>query len=126
MKRERFGLWLLVLLLILGLLTTRRMTTDYSHMADTLDQAGTLALAGDWEGADRLVRKVRGRWEGSWRLAAALTDHEPMEEVDSQLAMLEVYRQQRETLSFAALCAQIAKQMEDIGDAQDLNWWNLM
>ena len=126
MKRERFGLGLLLVLLVLGLLTTRRMTTTYQEMADALDRAGTLALAEDWEGAERLVRKARGRWEWSWRLAAALTDHEPMEEVDSQLAMLDVYQQQRETLSFAALCAQIAKQMEDIGDAQDLNWWNLM
>ena len=126
MKRERFGLGLLLVLLVLGLLTTRRMTTSYQEMADTLDRAGALALAEDWEGADRLVRKARGQWDRNWRLAAALTDHEPMEEVDSQLAMLDVYQQQQETLSFAALCAQIAKQMEDIGDAQDLNWWNLM
>ena len=126
MKRERLGLWLLVLLLILGLLSSRRMATDSSLMAHTLDQAGILALEGDWEGVDRLVRKARGRWEGNWHLAAALTDHEPMEEVDSQLAQLEIYRQQREGLAFAALCAQISSRIEDIGDAQALNWWNLL
>lgn len=126
MKREWVGIGLLLVLLILGLLVTWRMTTVYEAMADTLEKAGTLALSEDWEGADRLLRRTRSQWEESWRLTAALTDHEPMEEVDAQLAQLEVYRQQQDSLSFAALCAQIASQMTDIGDAQALNWWNLL
>ena len=126
MKRERLGIGLLLILLVLGLLVTWRMTTVYEDIADALEDAGILALAGDWEGADRLLRKARLRWEGSWRFSAALTDHEPMEDLDAQLAQLEIYRQQREALAFAALCAQIASQMEDIGDAHDLNWWNLL
>ena len=126
MKREWLGFCLLLLFLTMGLLASRRMTRTYDAIADTLDKAGTLALAEDWEGADRLIRKARGRWEGSWRFSAALADHEPMEEIDSQLALLKVYQQQRDALAFAALCSQVASQMEDIGDAQALNWWNLL
>ena len=96
------------------------------EISQLIAQAGTLALAEDWEGTDKLLRKARGRWEESWRLSAALTDHEPMEEVDSQLEELAVYQKQREKLAFAALCGRIASQIEDIGDAQTLNWWNFL
>ena len=126
MKREWIGMGLLLALLVLGLLTTKRMEHTCGEMAEQFSQAGTLALAEDWEGADRLLRQARSRWEESWRLSAALTDHEPMEEVDSRLEELEVYQKQRDNLAFAALCAQIASQIEDMGDAHGLTWWNLL
>ena len=126
MKREWIGIGLLLVLLALGLLTTRRMERACEDIADQIGKAGTLALAEDWEGADRLLRKARGRWDGGWRLHAALTDHEPMENVDSQLEALGVYQKQREKVAFAALCAQLASQIRDIGDAHKLTWWNLL
>ena len=126
MKREVLGAWLLALLLGLGLLSTRYMGRTHSATAKWLDSAGTLALAEDWEGAGRLFRKAGEEWEKSWHLSAALTDHEPMEEIDGQFAQLQLYLRQKERLAFAAVCAQLASQIQDIGDAHGLNWWNLL
>jgi hypothetical protein len=125
-KREWIGFGLLLGLLVLGLLTTRRMERTCEDLSRQFRQAGTLALAEDWEGADKLLRKAKGRWDGSWHLTAALTDHEPMEEVDCQLEELAIYQKQRDRLSFCALCARIARQIEDLGDAHGLTWWNLL
>lgn len=126
MKRGWIGLALLLILLGAGLLVTWFMGETHEEIADKLEDAGVLALTGDWEGADRLVRRARMEWDKSWRISAALTDHEPMEEIDSLFAQLEIYRRQREALSFGALCAQLSSLLEDLGDAQGLNWWNLL
>ena len=126
MRRELLGAWLLVLLLSLGLLSTRYMGRTHSATAGLLESAGTLALAEDWEGAGQRLRKAREEWDRGWHLSAALTDHEPMEDIDSQFAQLQMYLRQKERLAFAAVCAQLASQIEDIGDAHGLNWWNLL
>lgn len=126
MKRGWIGLALLVLLLVVGLLATWYMGETHEDIAERLEAAGTLALSGDWEGAQRLCRRARQDWQRSWHLSAALTDHAPMEEIDSLLSQLNVYERQREELSYAALCAQLSSRLEDLGDAHGLTWWNLL
>ena len=126
MKREQIGFWLLAVLLALSLLATRYMGTTQDATARRLEAAGVLALSEDWEGAGRLLKKARQEWEGCWRLSAILTDHEPMEEIDGLFAQLEIYLRQREGTAFAAACSQVASQIQDIGDAHGLNWWNLL
>ena len=125
MKRERIGFWLLAVLLVLGLLATRHMGTTHASTARRLESAGVLALSEDWEGAGRLLRKARQEWDGCWRFSAILTNHEPMEQIDGQFAQLEIYLRQQEGVAFAAVCSQMASQIEDIGDAHGLKWWNL-
>ena len=126
MKRERIGLWLLLVLLILGLLATRYMGTTHAATARKLESAGILALSEDWEGAGRLCRSARQQWQAGWHISAVLTDHKPMEDIDSQFAQLEVYLRQKEPIAFAAVCGQLASQIGDIGDAHGLTWWNLL
>ena len=126
MKRGWIGLILLLVLLAGGLITTWHMEKTCEAVSQTLEAAGTLAQAEDWEGAQRLARRARQEWEKNWRLAAALTDHEPMEQVDGQLAQLKVYQDQLDGVTFAALCAQTASQIRDIGEAHGLKWWNLL
>ena len=126
MKRGWIGLALLLILLGGGLLVTWFMEETHEEIADRLEDAGVLALAGDWDGADRLIRRARQKWDNSWRISAALTDHASLEEIDSLFAQLETYRKQREKLSFAALCAQLGSLLDDLGDAHELTWWNLL
>ena len=126
MKRCWIGIALLLVLLAAGLGTTWYMEELHEEIAEQAEAAGQLALVEDWEGADRLSRRVRESWQRHRRLSAALTDHAALEEIDSLLAQLEIYRTQREKLSFAALCAQLESRLEDLGDAQDLNWWNVL
>ena len=63
MKREQIGLALLLILLVLGLLATWYMDRTHEDLANKLKSAGTLALAENWEGAQRLVRSARKSWE---------------------------------------------------------------
>ncbi len=126
MKRGGIGLAILLILLAAGFLATWFMEEVHEQMGDTLEKAGKLALAENWEGADRLVRKARQDWEKKRRISAALSSHAPLEEIDSLFSQLEVYQGQREKLAFAAACAQLASYLEDLGDAQDLTWWNLL
>ena len=126
MKREQIGLALLLGLLVLGLLTTWYMGRTHEKLADRLESAQTLALAENWEGAERLVRSARKDWEDNRHFSAALTEHAALEEIDSLFSQLKVYAQRKEALAYAAACAQIASYLEDLGDAQDLTWWNLL
>ena len=126
MKRGGIGLAILLVLLAAGCFATWFMDKTHARLENTVKKAGTLALAENWEGADRLVRRARQDWEKNRHISAALTDHATLEEIDSLLAQLEIYQGQREKLAFAATCAQIGSYLEDLGDAQDLTWWNLL
>ena len=125
MKRGLIGISLLLILLLLGLLATFYVT-GMEDISETLRSAATLAMNNDWEGAQRLRRKANEDWQNRRHFTACLTDHGTLEEIDSLLAQLEIYQGQREKLAFAATCAQIGSYLEDLGDAQDLTWWNLL
>ena len=126
MKRGWFGLGLLVFLLLGGLLVTGYMDRGHREISRELEQAAAHALAGDWEEALEEARDAREDWEEGWHFSAAFADHEPMENIDSQLSQLSSLASARDEVTFAALCAQLSRQMEAMGEAHSLNWWNLL
>lgn len=126
MKRGWIGLGLLAVLLVGGLLVTWRMDRCHDAIAQNLDDAADSALAEDWTAAAALAQQAKHDWETGWNFSAAFADHEPMEEIDSQFAQLAVYGSARDGISFAAVCAQLARQVEAMGDAHGLTWWNLL
>lgn len=126
MKRSWFGMGLLILLLAAGFLSTRYMDRRHGETAVLLHAARQQAENGSWEQAVQLAAEAQNCWKSSWRVSAAFADHEPMEDIDSQFAQLNVYAGAGERLSFAAICAQLASALEAMGDAHALNWWNLM
>ena len=126
MKRGWIGLGLLLILLVAGLLVTGHMGRNHRKISRELDMAAAHALAGDWEEALEETRDAWEDWEEGWHFSAAFADHEPMEEIDALFAQLEAYRKTRDAVAFAAVCRQLAKQVEAMGDAHQLNWWNLL
>ena len=126
MKRGWFGLGLLVFLLLGGLLATLYMGRTHREISRELEQAAAHALAGYWEEALEEARDAREDWEEGWHFSAAFADHEPMEEIDALFSQLEAYRATRDSVAFAAVCRQLARQVEAMGDAHSLNWWNLL
>ena len=126
MKRSWIGLALLILLLAGGLLATGYMDRCHSGTAQLLTEAQLQARQGNWEQAVQLARLADQKWQESWRVSAAFADHEPMEEIDSRFAQLIIYAGAGEKLSFAALCTQIASDLNAMADSQALNWWNLL
>ena len=126
MKRCRFGLILLAALLILGIASTWVMNRRSGPVARMVEQSGEMALAGDWEQAEELLRRAKGEWEGSYAFCATMADHEPSEQINGHFARLEVLAAGREVLSFAEHCAGLSEEVEAIGAAPRLTWWNLL
>lgn len=126
MKRCRFGLILLAALLILGIASTWVMNRRSGPVARLVEQSGELALAGDWERAEELLRRAKGEWEASFAFCATLSDHEPMERINGQFARLEVFTRCRDAVHFAETSAQLSEDVKAIGEAHRLTWWNLL
>lgn len=126
MKRSVAGFVLMGLLLVSGLLSSRWMVRSNTPMGERMEQAAAYALRGDWAKANSLVRQVQVQWEEGWHLTACFADHGPMEEIDGLLAQLEAFSAESERAAFAAVCMELSRDMEAIGDAHELTWWNLM
>lgn len=126
MKRTWIGIGLLAALLILGLFTARWMERCHSPVAGNLKQAAEAAMAQDWNRAELLADRARGSWERSRKITAVLADHGPMEEIDSLFAELKIFLLAREQVHFASVCGQLSRQVEAIGEAHGLMWWNIL
>ena len=126
MKRAWIGLGLLLVLLTGGLLVAWHMDSSHREIARELEQAAACALAENWEEAREDAEDAREDWREHWHFSAAFADHEPMEEIDALFSQLEAYLTARDAVSFGAVCKELSRQVEAIGDAHGLNWWNLL
>ena len=126
MKRCWFGLILLLVLLILCAGSSRYMTRVHEPLAQSAGKAAEYALEGDWGNALSLTRKVRSQWEDRWGLIAAIADHDPMEQVNSLFAQLEVYAAAGDGAGFAAVCAALSAALDALADESSFTWWNFL
>ena len=126
MKRCRFGLGLLLVLLVLGTVSAWAMGKGLAPMTEGIRQAGDAALQEDWDTAEALSAEVKAQWEKGFPYLASLSDHEPMENINGLFAQLEVYAQCRDPQNFAAVCGQLAQDLEAMGEAHSLKWWNIL
>ena len=125
MKRIWFGVALLIALLILGLCSGAVMERTHLTQAEELDRAAHLALENRWEDAAAAFETARNSWEESLPLSAALTDHEPMDEIDGLFAELEVFLQLQDFASFSTSCRYLSRQLEALGKSHSFNLQNL-
>ena len=126
MKRGWIGVGLLAVLLVTGLLVTWFMDRTHTNISEELERAAGFAMAGDWEEAAESAEEAYEDWQDSWHFSAAFADHEPMEEIDALFSQLLPYLAARDRVSFSAACRELARQVEAVGDAHGLNWWNLL
>ena len=126
MKRGWIGVGLLTVILILGLLTSTWMGKTHNRIAAELDRAAGFAMAENWDQAAVYAQKAKNHWQQHWHFSAAFADHEPMENIDGMLAQLTALASARDRVTFAALCAQLSRQMEAMGEAHSPNWWNFL
>ena len=126
MKRCRFGLGLLLVLLVLGVVSAWAMGKGLAPMTEGIRQAGDAALQEDWDTAQALSANVKEQWEKGFPYLASLSDHEPMENINGLFAQLEVYAQSLDPQNFAAVCGQLAQDLEAMGEAHSLKWWNIL
>lgn len=126
MKRFWVGVGLLAVLMGIGVITAVSMRYVHAPVAELLSRASRAALTEDWEKAEALSKEAMEQWQQHWHATAALADHEPMEEIDSLFAELEVYLETKEDVHFAACCRNLSTLAKAVGEAHTINWWNLM
>lgn len=125
MKRSWMGFILLLILLVLGILTTKIMVDIHKTVEEGLQEAAFHALKNDWSRAESAFRKARADWDNWEHFRACFADHNPVEEIDSSFALLETYCITRENAAFAAECRRLARQTAAVGEAHELVWWNI-
>ena len=126
MKRGWIGAGLLAVLLLGGLLVTFAMGSQHKDISEELEEAAEYAMADDWLHARDAAEDAYEDWQAHWHFSAAFADHEPMEQIDALFAQLLPYLAAQDAVSFGAACRELARQVEAIGDAHALNWWNLL
>lgn len=126
MTRSKIGAWLLLILLLVGLISSWGMVRFSDPIGEAADQAASAALREDWKEAETLANQARDRWQKYWGFCAAFADHGPMENINGLFAQLEVYARSRDAQNFAAVCAQLSQDAKAIGEAHSLKWWNLL
>lgn len=126
MRRGIIGALLLTVLLCTGFFSSRSMTRSFAPMEALLEQASQSARAGSWEQAQTLTDQAQQQWNSRWKATAVFADHGPMEQIDALFARLEVYGSSRAATAYAALCADLQRQLASLGDAHSLTWWNLL
>lgn len=124
MNRLWIGAVLLVCLLAGGLLLRYRLTGPQEVLAADLEQAAQLSLTGEPGRATDLARLSQQRWEDRVHFLAAVTDHSPIEQIQTLFAELSLL--QAEDPAFPGLCLQLAQTLHAIAEAHDLKWWSLL
>ena len=126
MKHVKLGCGILAVILALGLALTACLSSLKSELCNAMDAAAEAALTGNWAEADTAAGEGRQTWLRHRNFVAAVVDHELLEQADSMLAELSVYRSRRESTEFAVVCMCLVRQFEAIGESQSLRWWHLL
>lgn len=126
MKRFWLGAGLLLGLLAIGFGAAALMGGVLSPISGKLDEAAQAVQVGDWQRAQELVSEASGHWQQRRHLTAALTNHEPLRQIDSIFAELAVYARQKDEVQYAAMCVHLARLTEGIRQESEFKWWTLL
>lgn len=125
-RRFYLGVGILVFFLVLGIFVTLGLAHIHEPIAQDLEQASRIALAGDLEAGTQLALQAKGSWQRYWGCTASVADHTPMDEIDSLFAEMEVFALAQDPEHFAACCAQLARLVQSVADAHNPAWENLL
>jgi len=126
MKRFWIGIGLLAAVLAAGLWAGNRLRQAHLPCAEDLEQAAACAMAEDWAEASALTDRAKQSWQKNWRISAAITNHQPMDEIDALFEELEVYRAREETAAYCAACLYLSERVRDLSNSFRVSWWNLL
>ena len=121
MGRFKIGAGLLAVLLALAVGTQLGMKAAQQPVAQSLAEAMEQVQREHFPEAEALVARARQQWDRTRTFRAALADHQCLEDIDSQLAMLAVWVREQEKADFSALCADTLLRLKAVGEAHALN-----
>lgn len=119
MSRFLIGVGLMAVLLGVGLYSAYAIENSHEPIAQTLEQA---AQARD----PMLLTQANQAWERRWHGTAILSDHGPMDEIDSLFAQAQAYAQAGSMEEFAALCLRLSQLIRATADEHQPTWWNFL
>ena len=123
MGRFLIGVGLLALLLGLGLYSAYAVDASHEPIAQALEQA---ARTQDPQQAEMLLQQVQQKWEHHWHGTAVLSDHGPMDEIDSLFAQAQAYAEAGQMGDFSALCLRLSQLIRATADEHQPTWWNFL
>lgn len=119
MNRIVIGAALLVALLAVSLFSAWQMGHIQEPIAAWMDEASRQSLRGEMTAAAQSAAKAEAAWHSSRIFTAALADHQPMEDIEGLFARLSAYESEDKS-EYAALCAEIARRIRAVAEAQEL------
>lgn len=125
MTRLWIGIGLLLVLLLGSLALYFGIVPFHENLAENLDAAAAFAVNGDWAQAQETAFAVRDRWLRYQNSIAAVTDHEPMEQMHTLFRELSILESSQKT-EFASICVHLAETSRAIGETQALKWWGVL
>lgn len=126
MSRTAFGIALLAVLLAGGIASAVGLTGHNSAISAQLNAAADQAMAGDLSGAMDTAQVAQEDWEKGWKISAAFTDHNPLEQINIGFDRLHLHGEARDPVAYALVCRELAGQIEALGDAHGTQWWNIL
>ncbi len=126
MKRSWMGFILLLVLLVGGILSARKMVSSHEPIAIRLQQAAQCALEDNWERAEGFFREAEADWKQGEHFRSCFADHNPVEEIDGEFEMLLIFCSTRDPVGFAGGCRELARKVMAVGEAHKPVWWNLL
>jgi len=125
MTRLWIGVGLLLILAICGIVLNLYTVPFHEALAADLDLAADLAAEGNWEQARQITFAARDRWQKRQNSFAAMTDHEPMEQMEALFRELSLMHRDQ-TSDFTCVCVHLAQTARAIGETQALKWWGIL
>ena len=123
MGRFCIGIALMAVLLGIGLYSAHAIEQSHEPIAALLEQA---AQAADPEQAAQFLQQANDRWKRRWHGTAVLSDHGPMDEIDSLFSQAQSYAQTGKREDFSAFCLRLAQLICATADEHQPTWWNFL
>lgn len=126
MKHLLWGLGLLLVLLLAGIVTASLLEENTLPVSQTFLEAADAAQVGDWQRAQELTADALRYWQRKRDLTAALIDHAPLSQVEALFAQLGVHARQKDGAAYASVCTQLSCLTRAINEENVFSWWNLL
>lgn len=126
MKYFGIGLGLLALLLAVSLLALDALEDLSGDLVPLLEGAAERVLEEDIPQARALASQAEALWQGRRELAAALADHERLENIEEGFAELRLCAEQAAWEEYARGCVRIASRLRVLAEGEKLTWENFL
>lgn len=126
MKRLWIGIGLLAAVVMGGFWVAQAMENALIPGVALLQDAADLAQDGQWEQAEKQAGEAARLWQKKRPMTAAFAEHEPIEQIDEDYLLLEVYARMQDQVQFVATCRTLAREMERMGKYHHFSFGELL